>query len=238
MSNALIYSSDLPDLCVLASVTSRLLLLTCIFHCCRSNHDDLEGRWIQKRERESQTKGCSLKVWVDIYTFDQLIVEILHLLKWRLWAEQSSEVGVNAEPAFSAALDLDWKHRLGCFAVYILWIEITCFVKPVHDNGCQTRGKGGEPREGKEEWLSKTEKTKRGCLKEASLVFNESKMRPVRSETAYFQPAFWFGSSLEAKTQHRLVLVCARLPAWGFWGQLQSLGWEAGFQAELWHDVC
>lgn len=144
MSNALIYSSDLPDLCVLASVTSRLLLLTCIFHCCRSNHDDLEGRWIQKRERESQTKGCSLKVWVDIYTFDQLIVEILHLLKWRLWAEQSSEVGVNAEPAFSAALDLDWKHRLGCFAVYILWIEITCFVKPVHDNGCQTRGKGGE----------------------------------------------------------------------------------------------
>lgn len=104
---------------------------------------------------------------------------------------------VNAEPAFSAALDLDWKHRLGCITVYILWIEITCFVKPVHANGCRTRGKGGEERARKEEWLSKTEKTKaKGCLKEARLVFNESKLRPVRSETAYFHTAFWFGSSL------------------------------------------
>lgn len=97
---------------------------------------------------------------------------------------------VNAEPAFSAALDLDWKHWLGCITVYILWLGITCFVKPVHANGCQTRGKGREERERKEEWLSKMEKTKaKGCLKEASLVFNKSKLRPVHT-------TFWFGSSL------------------------------------------
>lgn len=85
---------------------------------------------------------------------------------------QSSKVRVNAEPTFSAALDLDWKHQLGC-TVYILWIEITCFVKSVHSNGCRTRGKG--ERRGRERMAEQNEKTKaKGCLKEASLVLNES----------------------------------------------------------------
>lgn len=155
---------------------------------------------------------------------------------------------VNAEPAFSAALDLDWKHRLGCFTVYILWIEITCFVKPVHAIGCQKRGNGGEERERKEEWLSKTEMTKaKGCLEEASLVFNKSKLRPMRSEIAYIHTAFWFGSSLNSTWSQNSAPpgsgVCPtaslRFPLSRFSSvETFSCGREARFQAELWHDVC
>lgn len=39
---------------------------------------------------------------------------------------------VELKPACSTALNVKWKHQLGCITVYILWIGITCLMKPVH----------------------------------------------------------------------------------------------------------
>lgn len=88
-----IYDSHLSDLWILASVTAMLLLRPWIFRrCCRRNQDDLEGRRIQTQRESDPFRRAVVWNWVDIYTLNQLIVEILHLfLKWILWAEQWGE---------------------------------------------------------------------------------------------------------------------------------------------------
>lgn len=140
--------------------------------------------------------------------------------------EISSEVRVNSEPTFSAELGLKWKHWLGCISVYILWIEITCFVKPVPVSGCWTGrdwvrgGKRGEETERKEEWV-KLRRWRQNIVsgKPACFLMNPNWLRLLGSESAYIHIPFWFGTpekSPEAKPQQDLVLACAWLHVWGY----------------------
>lgn len=54
---------------------------------------------------------------------------------------------VKPKPARSTALNVKWKHRLGCITVYILWIGITCLMNPARSEVCcreRERVKGRE----------------------------------------------------------------------------------------------
>lgn len=55
-------------------------------------------------------------------------------LFWNCFCNRSrvrcSSERVKLKPASSTALNVKWKHQLGCITVYILWIGITCSVRP------------------------------------------------------------------------------------------------------------
>lgn len=73
------------------------------------------------------------------------------------------------------ALDLGWKHRLGCITVYILWIEITCLVKPVHANGCRMGREWVRREERSRERKNGWAKPRRQRVSQGNRSFNESR---------------------------------------------------------------
>lgn len=77
---------------------------------------------------------------------------------------QSSRERVKLKPACSTALNVKWKHRLGSITVYILWIGITCLMKPARSEGCwrgRARETEREKRLGKWRWEEEWEYRKK-----------------------------------------------------------------------------
>lgn len=89
------------------------------------------------------------------------------ILFWSRCCLSCSSEGVKFKSVCSTVLNVKWKHQLGWITVYILWIGITCLMKPACSWGLLQRGKSRNEREEERKnwacgggWKSESQKKK------------------------------------------------------------------------------